>query len=68
MQGLSMNSSATGITPAPMIASTAAPAISTLPKAASMARAPSGERRTRTVTSVTMPNCPSEPVISPSQS
>ena len=68
MQGRSMNSSATGMMPEAMMASTAAPAISVPLKAASMARAPSGPRRMRTVTSVTMPSWPSDPVISPSQS
>ena len=48
-----MNSSATGMMPEEMMASTQAPAISLERNAASIARAPSGERRMRTVTSVT---------------
>ena len=63
-----MNSSATGMMPDEMIESTQAPAISLERKAASMARAPSDERRMRTVTSVTTASWPSLPVSRPSQS
>ena len=68
MAGRSMNSSATGMMPEPMIASTARPAVSFASNATSMARWPSGARRMRTVTSVTMASIPSLPVIKPSQS
>ena len=63
-----MNSSATGMIPDPMMESTQAPAISFERNAASIARAPSGERSIRTVTSVTTASWPSLPVINPSQS
>ncbi len=51
-----------------MIESTQAPATSFERNAASMARAPSGPRRIRTVTSVISASCPSLPVSKPSQS
>ena len=54
--------------PEEMMASTARPAVSLASKATSMARAPSGARRMRTVTSVTMASMPSLPVMRPSQS
>ena len=63
-----MNSSATGMMPDEMMESTQAPAISLERNAASIARAPSGERRMRTVTSVTTASWPSLPVSRPSQS
>ena len=63
-----MNSSATGMMPEPMIASTARPAISLESNATSIARCPSGLRRMRTVTSVTIASMPSLPVSRPSQS
>ena len=66
--GRSMNSSATGMMPEEMMASTQAPAISLDLNAASIARAPSGPRRMRTVTSVTTASWPSLPVSRPSQS
>ena len=63
-----MNSSATGMMPEEMIESTQAPATSFERNAASMARAPSGPRRMRTVTSVISASWPSLPVSNPSQS
>ena len=62
-----MNSMATGMMPAPMMADTHWPAASLEPKPSSIGRAPSGERRMRTVASVTMPNWPSEPDDQPHQ-
>ncbi len=52
----------------PMMAETHLPAASLESKPSSMGRAPSAERRMRTVASVTMPNCPSEPTTRPSRS
>ena len=52
----------------PMIAAVQAPASSTDEKPTSAGRAPSAERRMRTVASVTMPSWPSEPQIRPSRS
>ncbi len=63
-----MNSSATGMMPLPMIASTHCPATSLPSNATSMARAPSGAARMRTTTSVTTTSWPSLPVSRPSQS
>ena len=54
--------------PAPMIAATQLPACSFDGKPIRSARAVSGFYRIRTVTSVTTPSKPSEPVISPSRS
>ena len=68
MAGLSMNSMATGMMPAAMMAETQWPAASLESKPSSIGRAPSGARRMRTVASVTMPNCPSEPTMSPIRS
>ena len=51
-----------------MMASTHCPATSLESNATSMARAPSGRRRMRTTTSVTMASMPSLPVSRPSQS
>ena len=67
MAGRSMNSSATGMMPEPMMASTQAPAVSLASKPTSMARWPSGLRKMRTVTSVTIASMPSLPVSRPSQ-
>jgi hypothetical protein len=66
--GLSMNSIAPGMMPAPMMAATHEPACSLVGKPNSTGRAPSAERRMRTVASVTMPSWPSEPTIRPSRS
>jgi hypothetical protein len=68
MAGLSIISMPPGMMPAPMIAETHAPASSELGKPISTARAVSGFFRMRTVTSVTTPSRPSEPLISPSRS
>ncbi len=57
-----------GMMPAPMIAATARPASSASGKPTSTARAVSGERRIRTVISVTTPSSPSDPVMKASQS
>ena len=56
------------MTPAPMIADTAAPAASVSSNAASRVRTDSGERVSRTVTSVAIPSVPSEPTSTPSRS
>ena len=68
MHGRSMNSIATGSTPARMMSETQAPATSLDAKPNSTGRAPSGLRRIRSVASVTTPSCPSEPQTSPSRS
>ncbi len=68
MASASIISIAAGITPAPMIAETAAPATSVSGKAASRVRTSSGVRVSRTVTSVAMPRVPSEPTSAPSRS
>ena len=54
--------------PFAMIAATQSPACSVSGKPISSARAVSGFFRMRTVTSVTTPSRPSEPVIRPSRS
>ena len=54
--------------PAAMMSATVAPAASTDGKPISSARAMAGFGRMRTVTSVTTPSRPSEPVTSPSRS
>ena len=64
MHGRSMNSIATGKTPARMMSATQAPATSLEPNPISTGRAPSGFGRIRKVASVTTPSCPSEPQIS----
>ncbi len=56
-----------GVIPAAMIAATHAPADSTASNPISSARAVSGRRRIRTVTSVTIPSSPSEPTMRPSK-
>ena len=56
------------VMPAAMIAATQAPADSTASNPISSARAVSGRRKIRTVTSVTMPSSPSEPTTRPSKS
>ena len=62
---LSMNSSATGMMPLPMMASTAWPATSFRPSNGQHGAAPPrGQRRMRTVTSVMTASCPSLPVSS----
>jgi hypothetical protein len=66
--GLSMNSMATGMMPAPMMSATQAPATSEESKPNSTGRAPSGLASRRTVASVTMPSWPSDPQIRPSRS
>ena len=66
--GPSMNSIATGNTPALIISETHAPATSLELKPSNMGRAPSGLRKIFNVASVTMPNCPSEPQITPRRS
>ncbi len=63
-----MNSMATGMMPDAMMAETQRPAASLDPKPSSIGRAPSAERRMRTVASVTMPSWPSEPMTSPIRS
>ena len=68
MQGRSMNSIATGSTPARMMSATQAPATSLEANPISTGRAPSGFARMRSVASVTTPSCPSEPQTSPSRS
>ncbi len=67
MQGRSMNSIATGSTPALMMSATQAPATSLELKPISTGRAPSGLRRMRRVASVTTPSWPSDPQITPKQ-
>ena len=57
-----------GMMPAPMMRETHSPASSALGKPTSTARAVSGFFRMRTVTSVTTPSSPSEPVMMPSRS
>jgi hypothetical protein len=66
--GLSIISMPPGMMPAPMMRATQAPASSRLAKPTSTARAVSGFFRMRTVTSVTTPSRPSEPVTTPSRS
>ena len=56
------------MTPFEMIAPTQRAAASTLAKPKSSARASGGRRKSRTVTSVTTPSSPSEPVIRPKRS
>ena len=56
------------MTPAPMMADTAAPAVVGVSKAASSVWTDSGDRVSRTVTSVAMPSVPSEPTSAPSRS
>ena len=68
MQGRSMNSIATGSTPARMMSLTQAPATSFEAKPISTGRAPSGFFRMRRVASVTTPSWPSEPQTTPSRS
>jgi hypothetical protein len=63
-----MNSIATGKTPALMMSDTQAPATSLASNPISTGRAPSGLGRMRKVASVTTPNCPSDPQITPSRS
>ncbi len=63
-----MYSIATGTMPAPMMADTVSPASSTESKPNSTGCAPSAARRMRTVASVTMPSCPSDPTTRPSRS
>ena len=63
-----MNSIATGSTPALMMSLTQAPATSFASNPISTGRAPSGLRNIRRVASVTTPNWPSEPQITPSRS
>ena len=63
-----MNSIATGMMPAPMIAATQPPAASLVGKPKSTGRASSGIGRMRNVASVTMPSWPSEPTTRPSRS
>ena len=59
---------AAGMMPAPMMRETHSPASSDDGKPTSTARAVSGFFRMRTVTSVTTPSRPSEPVMMPSKS
>ena len=68
MASASIISIAAGMTPAPMMADTAAPAASVSSKAASSVLTASGDRVSRTVTSVAMPSVPSEPTSTPSRS
>ena len=68
MAGWSIISSPPGMMPAAMIEATQSPPCSTEGKPISTARAVSGFCRMRTVTSVTTPSRPSEPVIRPSRS
>ena len=56
------------MTPFAMIAPTHRAAASTLSKPRSSARASGGLRKSLTVTSVTTPSSPSEPVMSPMRS
>ena len=63
-----MYSMATGSTPERMIRATHSPATSALSNPISMGRAPSGRGRIRSVASVTMPSCPSDPQIRPTRS
>lgn len=65
---LSIISSPPGITPAPMIRATAAPASATSSKLAISTFTLGGFGSSFTVTSVTMPSMPSEPVNSASRS
>ena len=68
MQGRSMNSIATGKTPARIMSDTQAPATSLLSKPINTGSAPSGLCRIRNVASVTMPSWPSEPQMTPNKS
>ena len=68
MAGLSIISMPPGMMPAAMTAATQSPDASFDGKPINNARAVSGERRMRTLTSVMTPNNPSEPVIRPIRS
>ena len=68
MARASIISIAAGMTPAPMIADTAAPASSVVAKAASRVRTASGVRVSFTVTWVAMPRVPSDPTKAPNRS
>ena len=63
-----MNSIATGRMPALMMSATQSAATSLASNPISTGRAPSGFGRIRNTASVTTPNCPSEPQITPSRS
>ena len=59
---------AAGTMPAEMMRETARPAASVVGKAASSVSTASGRGTSPTVTSVTMPSVPSEPMTTPSRS
>ena len=68
MASASIISIAAGMTPAPMIAETAAPAcVGVLEGGEQGAAPPPASRVSRTVTSVAMPSVPSEPTTRPEQ-
>ena len=68
MAGLSIISMPAGMTPAAMTSPTQPPAASTDANPSSRARAVCGLGNSRTVTSVTTPSSPSEPVTTPIRS